>query len=148
MKSRARFPQIKGFRGQNEAGFLLFACRLSFTFDGPRSSLPASRYSGCLSTLRSRLFSLPARPAVLDQGNLVTGLIVGYRVHEGADQQQAAAADSFQVRRVGGIGERARIEAGTLVADRDLDFLVRQPGAAKTCRSRNGVMPLRSSARR
>src|SRR5262249_17374102 len=47
--------------------------------------------------------------AALDQGNLVTGLVVGYRIHERADQQQAAAADPAQVGGVGRIGEGARI---------------------------------------
>src|SRR5262249_15797127 len=52
-----------------------------------------------------------------DHRNLVATVVVANVRHEGADEQQPAAAPLLQVRRVGGVGKFRRVEPGTFVSD-------------------------------
>src|SRR5438309_1134368 len=85
---------------------------------GASGSRRTGNPSGCA---RSRL-------APFHHGDRVAFGVVGNLVHEGADQEEAAAADLFQVLGVGWVGEGGRIVALALVAHGVSGFFEADPG--------------------
>ena len=84
-----------------------------------RTNLPDSCGYLCLSELMMAA-SPGGAAAPAPRLTIVTWLPVlveRHLVHEGSHQQQPAAADLFQVRRIGRVGQLVRVEARPLVAD-------------------------------
>src|SRR5438309_1573712 len=66
---------------------------------------------------RERKWQPSAAIAAFDEGDLVPFLVMGDLVHERAHEEQAAAADLFQVHGIRRVGQLRWVEAGTFVAD-------------------------------
>src|SRR5271165_2545776 len=81
---------------------------------GRYSGNPRSINAGFTNTKDAHPLLLPAR---LNQHNAVAALVVLYERHVMANEENAAAARSFQVFGIERIGNISRIEAGSLIFD-------------------------------